>query len=465
VIFIREMSLQLKLLPDGGLFSQSNIEIEETVLATFINYPDSYYDYADKINLPAFSTEITRYVFTAIDKCAKESKIDIVTVSDTLRREGYVARLMEKSQRDLITYVNDICSRVFNDSHLSEHVKLLMQYSARRELTLLATVITDKANDMSNPDEIINLINQTIIDVQTISEEDEFDSIKILKEIVDNMQDMEGKNFIKSYIAELDRFIYGWELTDLIIIAGAPSMGKTAFALEIARNHIIRNSPIGIFSLEMSRQQLMTRLIASEACINLGRIRRKELDDADWQDIHSNLRKFEGKNYWIDDKSGNLWKICSKIRKLYMKHGCKFFIIDYLQLISVNVGKGNREQEISTISRKLKELARELGVVIIALSQISRKVTERSNKRPQLSDLRESGAIEQDADQVMFVYRPAYYDLEGGIPRIEEVEIIMAKGRSTGVGTINMKFISQFTKYVSAEDLFTNAKLQTFKGG
>lgn len=460
------MSLQLDLLSEGNFFGQANLEVEETVLATFVNYPDSYYECADKLNMTAFSREETRYIYNCIDECSKESKIDIVTITDKLKEKGYVARIMEKHGADLITYLNEICYRVNNDDHISAHVDILMSYSARRELSLLANLINEKSNDMDSPEEIINKINEVIVGIQDIREEEVFNSVNVLKEMLHDMTDLEGKNFIKSYITKLDNFIYGWELTDLIVIAGAASMGKTAFMLEIVKNHIVRMQKVGVFSLEMSSKQMVTRMVASEACVNLGRIRRKQVDEADLQDIHLAMGKFDKDNYWIDDKSGDLWKICNKIRKLYMKHDCKLFIIDYIQLISVNLGKrANREQEISTITRTLKQLARELGVVIIGLSQISRKVTERANKRPTLSDLRESGAIEQDADSVMFVYRPAYYNLEGGIPRIEDVEIIIAKGRSTGLDTIRLKFISQYTKYIAEDELMFNAKLQTFKGG
>jgi replicative DNA helicase len=455
------MSLQTDLLKEGHFFGQNNIEVEEIVLATFVNYPDTYYEFAEQINLTAFSREETRYIYKCIDICSKESNIDIITVSDKLKSLGYWERIQNAYSTDIVTYLNNIAKRAFNDQHLASHVKILMAYSARRELNLLADLIAEKSNDMVPPEEIINKINSTIIGIQEIQEPDEFDAEKTLQEMYNDMKDVDGANFIKSYIRKLDDFIYGWELSDLIILAGAPSMGKTALALEIARNHIIKKEPIAIFSLEMSKSQLMTRLVASEACINLGRIRAKQLDTTDWDEINRTVGKFQHDQYWIDDKSGDLWKICNKIRKLYMKNGCKFFIIDYLQLMSVSLGKySNREQEISKISRALKELARELGVVIIALSQVSRKPNDRSNKRPQLSDLRESGAIEQDADMVIFVYRPSYYNLEDGIPTIEDAELIIAKGRSTGIGKVDIQFISQYTKYISQEEINTHAKLQ-----
>lgn len=459
------MNDQLTFLQEGTFFGQSNDDLEEVVLATFINYPDKYYEFADQINIKGFSTEATRYIYAAIKECAEESQIDIITVIDKVTAKGYAKRIAESTRFNLIDFINEIADRVETDAHIKVHVKLLMAYSTRRELLSLSNDINNDSNDMVSPDEIISKITSKIVELQEYSEVDEFNAIKTLQSVIENMTDTEGKNYIKSYIEEIDQFIFGWELSDLIIIAGAPSMGKTAFVLEVAKNHIIKDNKVAIFSLEMSKEQLLTRMIASNGCIDLGKIRKKQLNKDDWNSFYDSAKYFEKENYYIDDKTGDLHHICNKIRKLYIKDNCKFFIVDYLQLVTVGSKNknGTREQEISRISRSFKQLCRELKIVIIAISQISRAVTQRASKKPILSDLRESGAIEQDADMVMFVYRASYYEIEERVPEIEDVEIIIAKGRSTGIGSQHLKYISKFAKFASKLEFIENEKLQTFQ--
>ena len=379
------MESQLTFLQEGTFFGQSNNDLEDAVLATFINYPDRYYEFADQVNIKGFSTESTRYIYTAIFECAEESKIDIITVTDKINSKGYTKRILEKNGFNLIDYLNDIVDNIQTDAHIKTHVKLLMAYSTRRELLNLSKEINDDSNDMINPDEIISKITSKIVELQEFADVEEYNAIKTLQSVIENMQDKEGKNYIKTYIQEIDQFIFGWELSDLIIVAGAPSMGKTAFALEIAKNHIIRDQPVAIFSLEMSKEQLLTRMIASYGCIDLGKIRKKQLNENDWNLFYDCVKYFENPNYFIDDKSGDLHHICNKIRKLNIKNNCKFFIVDYLQLVTVgNKSKnGTREQEISKISRTFKQLCRELKIVIIAISQISRAVSQRASKRCQ----------------------------------------------------------------------------------
>ena len=459
------MNEQLNFLQEGTFFGQVNEDLEEAVLATFINYPDKYYEFADQINIKGFSSEANRYIYNSIVECAEESKVDIITITDKVNSKGYTKRIFEKHQFDLIDFINEITDRIQTDHHLKAHIKLLMAYAMRRELLNLSNEINVDSNDMISPEDIISKITSKIVELQEFSDIDEFNSIKTLQNVIQNMTDVKGKNYVKSYIPEIDNFIYGWEFSDLIIIAGAASMGKTAFVLEIVKNNIINKFKVAIFSLEMSKEQMLTRMIASHGLINLGKIRKKQMKEADWNDFYNSAKYFENDNYFIDDKSGNLHQICNKIRKFNIKDNVKLFVVDYLQLVSIDLKNrsGTREQEISKISRAFKQLCRELKIVIIALSQISRAVSQRANKRPILSDLRESGAIEQDADMVIFVYRQAYYNIEVDIPEIEEVEIIFAKGRSTGIGSERLKYLSQFTKFASEIEFIENEKLQAFK--
>jgi replicative DNA helicase len=456
---------QLNFLQEGTFFGQVNEDLEEAVLATFINYPDKFYEFSDQINIKGFSTEANRYIYNSIVECAEESKIDIITVTDKVNSKGYTKRILEKYKFDLIDFINEITETIQTDHHITAHIKLLMAYAMRRELLNLSNEINEDSNEMVNPEEIISKITSKIVELQEFSDVDEFNVTKTLENVVANMNDVQGKNYVKSYIAEIDNFIYGWEYSDLIIIAGAASMGKTAFVLEIVKNNIVNKNKIAIFSLEMSKEQMLTRMIASHGLINLSKIRKKQMKQIDWSNFYESAKYFENKNYFIDDKSGNLNQICNKMRKYNIKDNVRIFIVDYLQLVTIDLKSksGTREQEISKISRAFKQLCRELKIVIIALSQISRAVSQRANKRPILSDLRESGAIEQDADMVMFVYRPAYYNIEDRIPEVEEVEIIFAKGRSTGIGSEKLKYISQFTKFASEIEFIENEKLQAFK--
>jgi len=230
-------------------------------------------------------------------------------------------------------------------------------------------------------------------------------------------------------------------------------MGKTAFALRIFQNATEFGYHPVFFSLEMGANQLATRIIASESNIELNKIRTKSMSMNQRDKLREAAENLAKKKFVIDDKSGRLDQILNKIRKYHIKFGSKLFIIDYLQLASVNIGnKSNREQEISKITRSLKELAREKSIVIIALSQLNREVSKRGDKRPMLSDLRESGSIEQDADFVIFPYRPAYYEPEKKPPFREDAKLIIAKGRSTGTATIDVQFIRFYTKYLNGPE-------------
>ena len=443
-----------------NFIGQTNSEIEELVLGTFVNYPDTYYLMSDSISIKDFSTTETRSIFQAIVELSKISTIDIATVTDMLIKKKYVLLTSAKSDVNLIAFLEDICDRVDSDKSIKEHVRILNEYTQRRELVLLGKEVQEMCNNSKDPSEIIQSINKSVLDIQELAEVEDFSVKKSMENFMDDLESEVARG-VTSGIPALDKFIYQFDLNNLIIIAGAPSMGKTAFVLEIFKNNIIYNDskPI-MFSLEMTDLELTKRLISSYTCIEMHKFRDKKIDEVDKSDIKRAMKIFGERHYFIDDKSRRLGKIINQIRKQVIRHGSKLVIIDYLQLISYKSKSGNREQEIATISRALKEVAAELGIVVIALSQLNRQVSARTNKRPMLSDLRESGAIEQDADMVIFPFRPAYYEMqEKGIPEMEtDVEIIIAKGRSTGVGTVYLNYVSKYVKFVS--DFKENAKIQ-----
>jgi replicative DNA helicase len=443
------MSNQTDFFTESNFIGQSNVDLEEIVLATFINFPETYYQVADQLSIHEFSTIESKYIYSAVKELSSSSKVDIVLVTDYLINKKYVEYVSNKKKGfDLIVYLNEICERIDNDEHLQEHIKLLNGYARRRALMLLSDKVNKSCNDMVDPMLILGAISEKIVEIQEMGEVEEFDVDKALNEAIEYQDNEDTDRFVKTYLTELDMFLTGFEPNDLVILAAAPSMGKTSLALEIFKNNIISSDRVAMFSLEMSKNALINRMLASDAFIPLKAIRTQTMSQRNKEMRALSKERLSKEKWWIDDKSRSITKICNKIRKYFIRYGVKFFIIDYLQLMTCDIpGANNREQEISKMSRMLKEMASELGVVIMALSQINRGIHQRANKRPTLGDLRESGAIEQDADIVMFVHRPAYFQIEEGIPPIEKAEIILAKGRNTGIGTVETYFVSELTKF------------------
>ena len=270
----------------------------------------------------------------------------------------------------------------------------------------------------------------------------------------------DGVSGVPSGFSKLDKITSGWQKSDLIICAARPGMGKTAFALTMARNIAVEhNIGVAVFSLEMSSEQLVNRLISSESEIEAGKLRKGDLADHEWVQLHSKIKGLSKAPIYIDDTPAiSIFELRAKARRLVKKHNIKMIIIDYLQLMTAGGKGGNREQEISTISRSLKGIAKELGIPVMALSQVNRALEQRSgvgSKRPMLSDLRESGAIEQDADIVTFIYRPQYYKIqewEDGENCLGQAEIIVAKHRNGGLADVRLKFKGQFAKFSDLDE-------------
>ena len=284
--------------------------------------------------------------------------------------------------------------------------------------------------------------------------------LKAIKEIEVASKQTQGITGVPSGFTELDRVTAGWQKSDLIIIAARPGMGKTAFVLSLTSNAAVKfNIPVAFFSLEMSSIQLVNRLISSQTEISSETIKKGQLADYQWEQLNNKIVPLTNAPIYIDDTPAlSIFELRAKCRRLVAEKKVQLIIIDYMQLMVAGTDNrsGNREQEISTISRSLKAIAKELEVPIICLSQLSREVEKRGSvKRPQLSDLRESGAIEQDADMVMFIYRPEYYGLtedESGMSTQNTAEIIVAKNRNGSLKTVNLKFIGQYTKFADLED-------------
>lgn len=442
----------MNLLTEGGFFGQNNIEIEELVLGAFVNFPDSYYEVADQLSVEEFSSPETRYIYTAVKEVANNSKIDIATITDKLIQKKYDSVLYKKTGFNLLHYLNTICEQVETDAHLKEHTKLLNGYAQRRALLVLGKNIIEQCNDMIDPASIIDEVARGSINIQEMGEIEEFNKISRIDQIVKTIKNREIPPILKSGVEPLDKFMFGWEYGEMVVLAGAPSMGKTALALEVFKNAVMFGYNPVFFSLEMNDQALLKRMFAAHAEVEVSKMRSMSLNEDEIEKITKSAEEFKKYDFWIDFKSRKISKICNQIRKFVIRHKTKLVILDYLQLADCDGAKTtNREQQIAIMSRSLKEVAAELEIVIIPLSQINRGVNSRENKRPMLSDLRESGAIEQDADMVCFVYRPAYYNIQEEMPSVEDAELIIAKGRNTGVGTVNVKYVPRFTKYLSNE--------------
>jgi replicative DNA helicase len=445
-------NLQFNLMSKSEFIGQHNVDIEEVVLATFVNYPESYFKVADQLTISEFSSTENRYIYQAVKELSEVSKIDLATVTDKLIQKKYVD-VMSRTKRgfDLVVHLNNMVERVESDNHLLQHVEILNGYAKRRALTKLSQDINKDCNDMVDPQETVNRISTAIVDIQEMGDVEEFDLDKANKAVYESLEPKKaGDVLVRSHIQKMDEFLYCFEPTELVIIAAAPSMGKTALALEIFKNQITHNTEVAIFSLEMGQTQLLNRMYAVEADISLSKMRQRTISTDERSRLNTVIGGFEKKKFWIDDRSRKLSHISNRIRKFVIRHKVKLVMIDYLQLITCDMGKAsNRENEVAIISREFKNLALELKIPIIALSQINRAIHQRSDKRPTLGDLRESGAIEQDADVVCFVHRPAYFNIQAGIPEIEYAELIFAKGRSTGMGTVEVAFQSSRAKFIS----------------
>lgn len=433
----------------------ANREVEQVILGAILLDKNSYYTNSDLLYEELFVDQLNLMIFKAIKKVAekKDNDIDQITVTNQCRELGFfeTAKNLNKDE-SLIMRISGLTNRVASSTHIEYHINILHNYWKLRKLQSIGLETQEKCNKIEDPTDIISFINTEIVKLNERESED-FNKKKSIQETLKSMEKSSSESVVRSGIHALDAFIHGFEPEDFVVLAGAASMGKTAAAQRLFLNQVLDDTKPVYFSREMSAKQLTSRLLAMISDVNLGDIRRRNLTQDKWEKINSAAGILEDHDYYIDDKTKDLFHIASKIRKYHLKHGSKFFVIDYLQLVNVSLGKNvNREREVATITRTFKELCLDYGIIIVGLSQLSRGVSKRDNKRPMLSDLRESGAIEQDADFVIFPYRPAYYDVhEKSIPYVEEATWIIAKGRGTGLKDIKVKFKSTRTNYLNGQ--------------
>ena len=451
------------------------VDIEEAVLGALMLEPEAVADVVDTLVPECFYKESNRKIFSAIISLAtRHAPVDIFTVSEELNKTGDL---------DIVggtVYLTQLSMKIGAAAHIDYHSKILLQKYIQRELISISYQIQrDSFDDTMPVDDLLDSTQQKIFTLSDRNMKRDTQSIQyVISEAIEELQNNQikanGLSGIPSGYTSIDRVTLGWQPSDLIIIAARPSMGKTAFVLTMARNMAVdHNVPVAFFSLEMSSLLLAKRLMISETGLEPDKIKGgKRLEDYEWEQLNAKLNKLVKAPLYIDDTpSLSIYEFRSKARRLVSNAGVKMIVIDYLQLMTGPPEfKGMREQEVSAISRSLKAIAKELNIPIIALSQLSRAVETRGGtKRPQLSDLRESGAIEQDADIVMFIHRPDYYSSAEENPElIGLTDIIIAKHRNGEVRDVQMRFRHSEVKFVDTNDvkldteIFSNERIETF---
>ncbi len=439
------------------------LALEEAVLGALMLDKDALTSILDALRPESFYIEAHQNIYRAMLKLFERSQpIDLLTVGEELKKMGVIDKIGGPF------YLVELTNRVASAANIEYHARIIAQKHIQRELIRVSTkVITDAYEDTTDVFQLLDdaekgLFNITQNNLNRGAESMGALSSKLLKQLEELSKKEDGLTGVPTGFIALDRVTSGWQPSDLIIVAARPGMGKTAFTLSLARNAAVDfGKPVAMFSLEMSNIQFVQRLIASEAQISGSKLRTGKLEDHEWKNLHNAVEKLSEIPIFIDDTPGiNIFELRAKCRRLKTQHDIQMIIIDYLQLMTggpeSGKGNGNREQEISAISRALKGLAKELSVPVIALSQLSRAVETRGgSKRPQLSDLRESGAIEQDADIVSFIYRPEYYQIledEEGNSLKGIAEIIIAKHRNGALETVKLRFIDQFAKFDNLGD-------------
>ena len=443
-----------------GKMPPQAVDLEEAVLGALMLEKDALTSVIDILNPESFYKDAHRLIFQAIRRLFERSEpIDILTVTNDLKKTG---------ELDLVGgpfYITQLTNRVASAANIEFHSRIILQKHIQRELIRISSeTIKDAFEDSSDVFQLLDRAEKNLFDIAQGNIRRNFQDMSTMvseayKQIEAARMHGTGVTGVQSGFTDLDRITSGWQRSDLIIVAARPGMGKTAFVLSLARNAAISfNRPVAVFSLEMSSVQLVQRMISSETGIASDKLRKGSLDNTEWQKLVSMTGKLSESPIYIDDTPAlSVFDLRSKCRRLKAMHNIDLIIVDYLPLMraEVDTKSGNREQEISTISRSLKAIAKELNVPIIALSQLSRMVENRGgSKRPQLSDLRESGAIEQDADMVTFIYRPEYYGIEydeDNNPTKGTAEIIIAKHRNGALDTVKLKFINHLAKFTDLE--------------
>ena len=438
-------------------------EIERIVLGSLMIDKDAFSMVSEILKPETFYEPRNQKVYQAIQTLSMEDHpVDIMTVTEELKKEGTINDVGGPG------YILELSSRVASSAHIEYHAKILAQKFLARQLISFSSVIETKAFDETvDVDELMQEAEGSLFEISQKNMRQDYthinpvvkDAVSILQKAAANKGGLTG---LSTGYTKLDDYTSGWQPSDLVIIAGRPAMGKTSFALSLAKNIAVDlQEPIAFFSLEMSNVQLVNRLISNVCEISGKKILNGQLDDEEWSRLDKSISALQNAPIYIDDTPGmSIFELRTKARRLVREKGVKIIMIDYLQLMNASGARfGSRQEEVSTISRSLKGLAKELNIPVLALSQLNRTVENRDGlegKRPQLSDLRESGAIEQGADMVLFVHRPEYYRLfqdEKGNDLRGKAQIIIAKHRKGSTGDVLLNFKGEYTRFDNIDEM------------
>ncbi len=445
-----------------GHLQPQALEVEKVVLGALMIDKDAYAVVCETLRPESFYEPRNQMVYQAIMELSMaERPVDILTVTEQLSKNGQLEEVGGPG------YVMELSSRVASSANIEYHANIIAQKSLARQLISFASVIETKAFDETiDVEDLMQEAESSLFELSQRNMKNDYTAIdpviaQAVKTIQNAAKNTDGLTGVSTGYYKLDDITSGWQPSDLVIIAGRPAMGKTSFALSMAKNIAAdMREPMAFFSLEMSNVQLVNRLISNACEIQGSKILNGQLQRDEWERLDKRINNLLGAPLYVDDTPGlSVFELRTKARRLVREHGVKLIMIDYLQLMNANGMRfSSRQEEVSTISRSLKGLAKELNIPILALSQLNRGVESREGlegKRPQLSDLRESGAIEQDADMVIFVHRPEYYHIyqdDNGRDLHGMAQIIIAKHRKGATGDVLLTFRGEYTRFENPED-------------
>jgi replicative DNA helicase len=427
-----------------------HLEAEQSILGGILIENEAINRVTEILNADDFYRDAHRKIFNAlINLSERDEPADLITLTNELRNIDQLDSIGGAS------YLASLIDAVPTAANIQYYARIVKEKAILRKLIQTSTeIITQSYEDRGDVEGFLDEAERAIFEISERRVRPSFflikdivkDSFKILERLYEKKELITG---VPSGFKELDRLTAGFQPSDLIIVAGRPSMGKTAFCLNLAQHGAIEKKvPIAIFSLEMSKEQLGIRMLCSEAHVEGTKLRSGFLSESDWPRLTIAAGSLSESPIYIDDTAAlSVLELRAKARRLKSDHGLGMVIVDYLQLMKGRSRVESRQQEISEISRSLKALAKELNIPVIAVSQLSRKTEERTGNRPQLSDLRESGAIEQDADLILFIYRDEVYNRSEDNPNRGKAEVIIGKQRNGPIGKIDLAFLDKFTTF------------------
>lgn len=458
----RKPRTEAPLKDEMGRMQPQALDFESAVVGALMIESDAYSMVSELLKPESFYDHRHQLIYQAVASLTLQQKpVDILTVAEELRVTGNL------EEAGGLFYITELSRKVASSAHIEFHAKIIAQkYLARQLITYTSMIQTAAFDETQDVDDLMQEAEGKLFEISHNNLKKDYTQINpVIGEAYEMLKkaaaQSDGMSGLASGFTGLDAMTAGWQNSDLVIIAARPAMGKTAFVLSMAKNMAIdMRTPVAVFSLEMSNVQLVNRLISNVCEIDSKKIKSGQLESHEWAQLDSKVTRMYDAPLFVDDTpSLSVYELRTKARRLVREHGVKIIIIDYLQLMNASgMSFGSRQEEVSTISRSLKGLAKELNIPIIALSQLNRGVENREGaegKRPQLSDLRESGAIEQDADMVCFIHRPEYYKIytdEKGNDLRGMAEIIIAKHRNGAVGDVLLKFKGEYTRFMNPED-------------